>query len=242
MPVHYHRIFLLSHMRAFTSLAGHILGSHPQVNGYYEMQISYEDAATLGRQLAMYQQGDVLKGNSRYIFDKLLHTDFQLRLDQLGINAAKVLVSLRDPAHTIRSIINLFTKKQINDLYASPPEATRYYIERVKSLADYCRQDVHGYYYYDAEMFKKAPDDLLPKLAQWLELDSPLSGKYQIFSHTGMARKGDSSKLIHSGSIDPTSIDYSHIDLSADLLRQAQAVYEECRDQIIRKAKETVTI
>ena len=28
------RIFLLSHMRAYTSLAGHILGSHPQINGY----------------------------------------------------------------------------------------------------------------------------------------------------------------------------------------------------------------
>jgi hypothetical protein len=30
----YARIFLLSHMRAFISLAGHILGSHPQINGY----------------------------------------------------------------------------------------------------------------------------------------------------------------------------------------------------------------
>jgi hypothetical protein len=40
----YARIFLLSHMRAFTSLAGHILGSHPQINGYYEMHISYEES------------------------------------------------------------------------------------------------------------------------------------------------------------------------------------------------------
>jgi len=31
----YARIFLLSHMRVYTSLAGHILGSHPQINGYY---------------------------------------------------------------------------------------------------------------------------------------------------------------------------------------------------------------
>jgi hypothetical protein len=39
------RIFLLSYMSAFTSLAGHILGSHPQVNGYQEMYLGYEDAA-----------------------------------------------------------------------------------------------------------------------------------------------------------------------------------------------------
>jgi hypothetical protein len=32
-PDPYARIFLLSHMRAFTSLAGHILGSHPQIKG-----------------------------------------------------------------------------------------------------------------------------------------------------------------------------------------------------------------
>jgi len=44
----YARIFLLSYMRAFTSLAGHILGSHPRINGYYEMHISYEDASALG--------------------------------------------------------------------------------------------------------------------------------------------------------------------------------------------------
>jgi len=35
VPDPHARIFLLSHMRAFTSLAGHILGSHPQINAYY---------------------------------------------------------------------------------------------------------------------------------------------------------------------------------------------------------------
>ena len=35
VPDPYARIFLLSHMRAYTSLAGRILGSHPQINGYY---------------------------------------------------------------------------------------------------------------------------------------------------------------------------------------------------------------
>jgi hypothetical protein len=75
----YARIFLLSHMRAFTSLAGHILGSHPQINGYYEMHISYEDASALDRQLEMFRQDDVLKRDSRYLFDKLLHNDYALK-------------------------------------------------------------------------------------------------------------------------------------------------------------------
>ncbi|MGV8991151.1 MAG: hypothetical protein ACOH1Q_07075 [Thiobacillus sp.] len=39
MSDRYARISLLSHMRALSSLAGHILGSHPQINGYYEMPL-----------------------------------------------------------------------------------------------------------------------------------------------------------------------------------------------------------
>jgi len=65
VPDPYARIFLLSHMRAFTSLAGHILGSHPQINGYYEMHLSYEDASALDRQLEGFRQGDVIKADSR---------------------------------------------------------------------------------------------------------------------------------------------------------------------------------
>jgi hypothetical protein len=66
-------------MRAFTSLAGHILGSHPQINGYYEMHISYDDASALDRQLEVFRRGDVPKADSRYLFDKLLHNDYVLK-------------------------------------------------------------------------------------------------------------------------------------------------------------------
>ena len=119
MPDPYARIFLLSHMRAFTSLAGHILGSHPQINGYYEMHLSYEDAAALDRQLEVFQQGDVLKADSRYLFDKLLHNDYVLRPERLGLADIKVLVALAEPAHTIKSIVHLFRQKPDPDVSPS---------------------------------------------------------------------------------------------------------------------------
>ena len=75
----YSRIFILSHMRAFTSLAGHILGSHPQINGYFEMHISYDDATALDKQLEVLQESETLKQNSQFIVDKLLHNDYQLK-------------------------------------------------------------------------------------------------------------------------------------------------------------------
>lgn len=241
-PEHPSRIFLLSHMRAFTSLAGHILGSHPQINGYYEMHISYEDASALDRQLDAFLEGDVLKENSRYLFDKLLHNDYLLKPDQVGFADMKILISLLEPERTIKSIVDLFGRKAIEDLYASPVEAANYYITRVQALADFSRTADQPYYYFDAELWQRAPETLLPKLSDWLELDSLLSERYQIFSHTGKARKGDSSERIYSGTIDRTPVDYSHIAIPEEVLRAAREVYRECRRQIIGNAADSLSL
>lgn len=229
-------------MRAFTTLAGHILGSHPQINGYYEMHISYEGAFALDKQLDVFLESDVLKENSRYLFDKLLHNDYLLKPEQLGLANIKILISLLEPEHTIKSIVNLFAQKEIEDLYASPVEAANYYIARVQALADFSRAANQPYYYFDAEMFQRAPEELLPKLSDWLELDSPLSERYQIFSQTGKAKKGDSSERIHSGRIDRTPVDYSHIAIPEDVLRAAREVYQECRRQINGNAADSVSL
>lgn len=239
-PERHARIFLLSHMRAFTSLAGHILGSHPQINGYYEMHISYEDASALDRQLEVYLESDALKENSRYLFDKLLHNDYLLKPEQLGLANMKILISLLEPEHTIKSIVDLFAQKEIADLYASPIEAANYYIARLQAIADFSRSADQPYYYFDAELFQRAPEVLLPKLSDWLELESPLSEHYQIFSHTGKARKGDSSEHIHSGKINRTPVDYAHVTIPEDVLRMAREVYRECRRQIIGNAADSL--
>lgn len=227
-------------MRAYTSLAGHILGSHPQINGYYEMHISYEDASALDRQLAAFQQGDALKENSRYLFDKLLHNDYRLLPDRLGLADIKILIALAEPVHTIKSIVHLFAQKEIEDLYASPVEAANYYIARVKALADFSRTARQGYYYFDAELWQRAPEQLLPKLSAWLELDSPLSERYEVFSQTGKTGKGDSSARIHSGRIDKSRADYAHIGIPTEAISAAQEAYRECRRQIIEKAANAI--
>ena len=240
MSENYSRIFLLSHMRAFTSLAGHILGSHPSINGYFEMHISYEDASALDKQLEVLQGHETLKLGSYYIFDKLLHNDYRLNHEQLKLTSTKILISLLEPEQTIKSIVDLFKQKDTEELYAAPVEATKYYLDRIKSLADYCQTVETDYYYYDAEMFQAAPETLLPKISSWLELDSPLSERYQVFSQTGKAGKGDSSKHIHSGKIDRKKIDYSHVSIPRAELNRALDIYQECRQLIIENASESV--
>ena len=229
-------------MRAFTSLAGHILGSHAAINGYFEMHINYDDASALDRQLAVFQENEALKQNSHYLFDKLLHNEYQLKPEHRGFEDIKILLALREPEHTIKSIINLFASKQADELYASPEEATKYYIERLEVLADFCRTLAQDYYYFDAELLQSAPEILLPAMSGWLELDPPLSERYTIFSQTGKARKGDSSNLIHSGKIDKTRIDYSHIRIPQDELRRALTVYRDCRQLIIESATDSITL
>ena len=236
------RIFLLSHMRAYTSLAGHILGSHPQINGYYEMHLGYEEASALDRQMEAFRQGDAIKENSRYLFDKLLHNDYRLKPERLGRADTKVLIALAEPEHTIRSIVHLFARKPDPDLYASPIEATKYYVERVRALAEFCRTADWPYTYFDAELLQRAPEKLLPKLTAWLELDSPLSGRYQVFSQTGKARRGDTSERMRSGGIDPAKTDYSHIAIPDDALAAAREAYRDCRQAIVERAADSLVV
>jgi hypothetical protein len=227
-------------MRAFTSLAGHILGSHPQIDGYYEMHLGYEEPAALDRQREAFLQGDALKPDSRYLFDKLLHNDYRLLPEQLGLADIKILIALAEPEHTIKSIVHLFAQKAIEDMYASPVEAANYYIARAQALADFSRTAAWPYCYFDAELWQRAPERLLPKLSEWLELDSPLTEQYQVFGHTGQAGKGDSSPRIHRGRIDKARVDYAHVAIPEEALRRAQEAYRECRRQIIGGAADAI--
>jgi len=74
-----------------------------------------------------------------------------------------------------------------------------------------------------------------------LQLDSPLSERYQRFSQTGKAGMGDSSELICSGKIEKIQTDYSHIHLPGDALNRALAVYRDCRSLIIANAEDSLT-
>ncbi len=229
-------------MRALTSLAGHILGSHPQVNGYYEMHLSYDDASALDAQREALLQSDGLKPNSRYLCNKLLHNDYQLKPERLGPAHLKILVSLLEPEHTIKSIVHLFAQKAAPDLYASPVEAAYYYVARVKALAEFCRTHDRGYFYFDAALLQQAPQKLLPRLTHWLELDSPLSERYAVFSQTGKARRGDSSARMQSGTINGQKTDYAHIAIPQAMLAEAQQVYQACRREMIAGAVDSISL
>jgi hypothetical protein len=98
-------------MRAYTSLLGHILGSHPDINGYYEMHLGYKSNEDLKQQMQQYAGQEALKPGSRFLFDKLLHNDYALELDRLTLGGEVILLSLREPEQTIKSVLSLFANK-----------------------------------------------------------------------------------------------------------------------------------
>lgn len=238
----YQRIFLLSHMRAYSSLTGHILGSHPQINGYYEMHLSYSSAADLDAQLRLYRQSESPKPGGIYLFDKLLHNDYVLDSRILAGSDYRVLMSIRSPAYSLKSIIHLFQAKQTTDPYADPVQATDYYVKRLESLAAFSRENSGQYYYFDAELIKTDSQSLLQALTRWCQLTTPLSDRYRIFSLTGKAGAGDSSDFINSGKIESSESQYPEVKLDAHHLSRAEQAYAEYREVMLRHARASLIL
>ena len=229
-------------MRAFSSLIGHILGSHPDINGYYEMHINYQHIDNLRQQEHLYLQQETYKPGSHLLFDKLLHNSYELDLTRLNLHQPRLLVALRSAQPTIKGIVNLFQQKEGNNRYADPHEATQYYIQRLQKLSEFCITNQNAYYYFDAELIQSDTQDMLSTLTRWLQLDTPLSKDYQLFSQTGKPRAGDSSTVIQSGRIVKESTNYSRIELDEALLILAQEAYTNHRSIFIENALEQKTV
>lgn len=235
------RIFLLSHMRANTSLISHILGSHPEINGYFEMHLSYLTEDDLAKQKQLYSGKESIKNTSKYLFDKLLHNDYKLLLENLAPEKIKLLVSIRSPEQTIKSIINLFHHKGIEHPYADPEEATQYYIERVTELARFCEHYQASYYYYDADLIRTLPNETLKRIQNWLSLETPLSEQYQVFSLTGQPRVGDSSEHIKKGRIVKHQQNYKELAIPCHCLEKAVTELYKHKPLIVAHAIDSIT-
>ncbi len=84
-------IFLLSHMRAYTSLFGHIMGSNPAICGYYEMHIGYYSWKSLIRQKLLYFENEEAKPGFSCMFDKVLHNEHSVALKILNGRRIKTI-------------------------------------------------------------------------------------------------------------------------------------------------------
>ncbi len=226
-------IFLLSHMRAYTSLFGHIMGSNPAICGYYEMHIGYHSWKSPIRQKLLYFRQEKPKPGFTCMFDKVLHNDHSVSLNVLNGRRAKVLFCLRQPQDVIPSILKLYREIDPNHEFNSESFATRYYIERLEMLKSIAEQIERGFFYFDAEALKLHSQECLDSLSEWLRLDTPLSDTYSLQKYTSKERYGDSSDALRAGRIRKDPSNYEQWPINEETMRDAYSAYLDARRVLI---------
>ncbi len=191
-------LFVFGHMRSYSSLLCHILGSHPDIDGYCETHIKYRwyfDLVRLRRRVVKLT-GEPLRG--RYVLDKVLH-DYPLAGSILRSPAARAIVLLRRPKATVRSIMNMGLRYSDIAWYRDVDAVARYYETRLSSLVRFADQMGGRAILLEAEELLSDTPSVLARLAGFLELGEPLKSTYRRFAHTGKAGYGDPSENIARG-------------------------------------------
>ena len=236
-------LFLLSHMRANTSLMGHLLGSHPEINGYYEMHIGYYSAKSLLRQKALYCEAHSLKPKSTYMFDKVLHNEHEVTDAMLTNSRCHFLISIRAPEYAVPSIVSLYRKAHPEHEFIEPKNAAHYYCQRLEALAAMVKRCAFDYLYLDADVIKVNPSDTLERLTSYLALSSPLTSRYEKMHNTGKAKAGDSSSSLMSGEIIQSSLPSVSLEYEQeDFFRRCQEVYASSREILSSCAQQRITL
>jgi len=233
-------IIMLSHMRANTSLFGHIIGNNPEINGYYEMHIGYYSWKSLIRQKLKFLEKHYFKKESKYIFDKVLHDEHEVNCEMLLTHKAKIIISLRSPEETIPSIIKLYQDKiDPNHKFATFDGASEYYSNRLDTLNKYSEILKNNFIYLDANDIKEKTAKTLHYLQQELSLSSTLTDEYNIQNMTGIGESGDHSDNLKLGKINHTKTDFSAIEINKEKIKTLQNNYLNIRNIIKENSKKS---
>lgn len=221
----------MSHMRANTSLMGHLLGSSKEIEGYYELHMGYYSWKSLLRQKLRHFERHPVKPSARFMFDKVLHDDHYVDLSLF--KKGKVIFSLRPPERTIPSIVSLYRSVEPGHPYTSGSSATRYYVDRVRSLGLIAQSSPVDFLYLDADALREKTSVTLRVISDFLGLEQPLPAHYEQQVLTGTKKVGDSSESITSGTIKKVTRSYDGIKLSEDDLKKARRQYLAARAMIL---------
>ena len=222
-------LFVISHMRGYTTLLSHLLGSHPEVSGYFETHSSYHELADLMRLRATLDDADGLSGNEKWIVDKVLGCDLAIADRILRREDVTLLFALRRPLATMKSL--LATRERYG-WRMDRESMVAYYFQRLPQIADFARRAPGGYY-LDAEALVEDTDRALENLTAALQLSTPLQPEFATRSLTGKAGFGCPSDYIRQGRIVRERESYADIRVDPALARRAEDAYRECRQTLL---------
>lgn len=221
------KLFLISHMRGRTSLLSHILGSHPDIAGYYEQHIAHRKPLSGLRLRASLLEEGLVSPGTRYLFDKVLHSHLDPHPDARGVR----VVLLRRPDATLKSIIGMGQAR--NSKWQDEQEAVSYYCRRLQEILQLTQRSRQPAALVKSEAIVAESDAVLQGMTGFLELKVPLSASYESFEKTGKAVSGDPSEGIRAGTI-LTQARRHDVQLTPALLSQAQDRYGQVLDGLAK--------
>jgi hypothetical protein len=231
-------LFIVGHMRSFSSLLSHILGSHPEISGYVETHQSYYGRTDLNALRRRVRETTGARDDCRYVLDKILHNQFYIAPSILTRPDVKTLFLVRRPEETINSILNMMHSLQGKALRTAE-QAMQYYVARLRQLQSYSLQLEAAALFVEAERLIDDTDAVLDGLSRWLELEQPLTAEYKTFQWTGVKGYSDPSPNIKVGTVvsDPEERhrDYVPMDVPQEILQQANEDYATCRELLLRR-------
>lgn len=232
-------LFVVSHMRSFSSLLCHILGNHPEISGYGEAQLSYFSRLDLQRLARKVQQITGSPTLGRYVLDKVLHNHREIAPGILDRPEIRVIFLLRNPEDTLRSILNMSHARGHKGKFSDPMQVLDYYVTRLRQLEDYCAHLGGNALFLESERLLSDTERVLVELSRWLDLGAPLKPDYRTFRFSGEAGYGDPSPTILAGTVvrnDETRHQhYVPIPLSDELLQQGLAAHTSCREGLAKR-------
>jgi len=189
-------VLVLSHMRSYSSLLCHLLGSHSEIDGYAEMHRSYRRHADLVRLKAHVFRSLDGEFRGRLVLDKLLHDRYTVSRSLLEKRWVFPIFLVRNPADSVKSILRMGQTIQNVTWYSDPRLVAKYYESRVSHLAEIARTLERPWLFIRGEELVDDTRACLDAIASYLALHSPLDESYSLFKNTGHEGWGDYSDLI----------------------------------------------
>ena len=217
-------LFVFGHMRSYSSLLCHILGSHAEIDGYCETHIKYRSYFDLFRLRRRVTQltGEPLSG--RYVLDKVLH-DYPLAGGILGSRSSRGIILLRRPGSTVRSIMKMGMEYIDVAWYRDVEAVARYYEGRLEGLVRLAGRMQGRVALLESEALLSDTAAVLDRLVNFLELGAPLESVYRRFSHTGEAGYGDPSEAIVKGRVAEARTSSADVEVPEPILVRLERVY-----------------
>lgn len=197
-PIAEGHLFVLAHPRSGSTLLAHLLNEHPEIVGFGEHHVSYEDPgalADLEARTAFYARQPRLR--TRFVMDKIVIDQHAVAPSVLQSKQARFIFLLREPAATLESYSRMFTE------LSTDADRFRKYRRRLGTLVEQARviDDPTRSFVLTYEQLVTRSDDSLAALTTWLGLESPLQPDYQLTPMTGRQSWGDPSDEIKAGRI-----------------------------------------